>query len=281
MEMDPRDVDDELHFLEQAAYLSCEIIQSYFGKVQLERKELSGNRSSTVTKADIATQDVALGLLRECDRTARVYAEEDSRLARMLANNTGKDLYYLDPIDGTNEYAAGTPFYGFCMARVRDGKVRDSVILHPHPDLRELFLARAGDGATLNHKPLHTPQPCATRVVYVQRRSLFKDLAPILTEHGYEPSKTPKCSTYQFTRVAKGDALAVIMPSTRPYDVGPGCLIVEEAGGYVRDMNGETISWGEDKNPALIAAASKEEFEKLAALMKTSRESCSGKENKE
>ena len=73
--------------------------------------------------------------------------EEGERVAESGA------LWVLDPIDGTVNFANGSPRCGISLALVEDGAPTLGVI--DLPLLGERYLARAGSGASLNGRPIH------------------------------------------------------------------------------------------------------------------------------
>ena len=60
--------------------------------------------------------------------------------------------WVIDPVDGTNNYIHGLPFYSVSIAYFREGRPSIGVIYAPV--LGELFFAEEGEGAFLNEKPI-------------------------------------------------------------------------------------------------------------------------------
>ena len=61
--------------------------------------------------------------------------------------------WYIDPIDGTSNYASDLPFFSISMA-LCDPELRPLLGLVLNPVARELYSARRGGGTTLNGEPL-------------------------------------------------------------------------------------------------------------------------------
>jgi myo-inositol-1(or 4)-monophosphatase len=164
----------------------------------------------------------------------------------------GEFRWYVDPLDGTTNFAHGFP--QFCvsmgleqraagMAPEQDGTLVAGVIYDPMRD--ELFTAERGQGARLNGRPM--------------RVSKIPDLAEALLSTGFPSRKrhaSPNVHFYQeFTLrshgVRRAGSAALDMAyvacgrleafwefNLNPWDTAAGILLVEEAGGRVTDFAG-------------------------------------------
>ena len=65
------------------------------------------------------------------------------------------DLWVVDPIDGTANFARGIPHYCISIAFVSAGEIELGAIYNPWLD--ELYFARRGHGASRNGKPIRRP----------------------------------------------------------------------------------------------------------------------------
>jgi myo-inositol-1(or 4)-monophosphatase len=176
-----------------------------------------------------------------------IFGEEGTR-ERM----EGEFRWYVDPLDGTTNFAHGFP--QFCvsmgleqrapgMPAEQDGTLVAAVIYDPMRD--ELFTAERGRGAGLNGRPL--------------RVSKNAELAESLLSTGFPSRKrhaSPNVHFYQeFTLrshgvrragsaaldlayVASGRLDAFWEFNLNPWDTAAGILLVEEAGGRVTDFAG-------------------------------------------
>jgi len=176
-----------------------------------------------------------------------IYGEEGTR-ERM----EGEFRWYVDPLDGTTNFAHGFP--QFCVSMgleqratgtppEQDGTLVAAVIYDPMRD--ELYTAERGQGATLNNKPMRVSQ--------------IPDLAESLLSTGFPSRKrhaSPNVHFYQeFTLrshgvrragsaaldlayVASGRLDAFWEFNLNPWDTAAGILLVQEAGGVVTDFAG-------------------------------------------
>ncbi|MFZ5903087.1 MAG: inositol monophosphatase family protein [Chloroflexota bacterium] len=153
-------------------------------------------------------------------------------------------LWYVDPLDGTVNYAHGVPVFCVSIAVAWDGETRLGAVYDPMRD--EMFAAERGRVAHLNGRPLKVS--AATKL----ERSL------LVTGFPYDMWTAPVNNLEYFGRFARitqgvrrlGSAaldLCYVAAgrfdgfwelSLNPWDVAAGGLICEEAGAVVTKMDG-------------------------------------------
>jgi myo-inositol-1(or 4)-monophosphatase len=120
-------------------------------------------------KSALAARHPEIGFLgEEMDAT-----EQD----RMMAASCGAGLWVLDPLDGTNNFAAGIPLFGVSLALLRAGRIVAGIVYDPMHD--ESFAATIGGGATLNGAALRA-QPAGIPIEKTTACIDFKRLPPQL-----------------------------------------------------------------------------------------------------
>jgi myo-inositol-1(or 4)-monophosphatase len=200
-----------------------------------------------VTVADRTVEKLIRTRLGEAFPEHGIYGEEGTR-ERM----EGEFRWYVDPLDGTTNFAHGFPQFCVSMGLEQrpkgtkpdeDGTLVAAVIYDPMRD--EIFTAERGKGARLNGKPIHV--------------SSVRELAESLLSTGFPSRKrhaSPNIHFYQeFTLrshgvrragsaaldlayVASGRLDAFWEFNLNPWDTAAGILLVEEAGGRVTDFAG-------------------------------------------
>src|SRR2546423_4438861 len=97
-------------------------------------------------------QDYVLESDAEVERVIREHLTKafprDSFFGEESGGEFGRDVWIVDPIDGTANFARGIPHFGISIAFVREGRTEVGVLYQPVTD--ELYAARRGAGATLN-----------------------------------------------------------------------------------------------------------------------------------
>src|ERR1700688_2957332 len=101
-----------------------------------------------VTVADRKSEALILERIRKQFPTHDVMGEEGTRI------ETGSDYkWYVDPLDGTTNFAHGYPVFCVSLAVERRGKRVAGVVYDPTRD--EMFTAEKGSGARLNADAIH------------------------------------------------------------------------------------------------------------------------------
>ncbi len=101
-----------------------------------------------VTAADRASEQFIVKRLREAFPTHGIVAEEGGR-----AELDAPMRWYVDPLDGTTNFAHGYPMWNVTLALAKNHEVIAGVVFDPWN--RELFTAERGAGARLNGAPIH------------------------------------------------------------------------------------------------------------------------------
>ncbi len=135
-----------------------------------------------VTAMDRAAEDAVVGIILGAYPHDGILAEESA----FRAGESGR-VWIVDPLDGTNNYAHGYPFFSVAIAIEEDGAPVAGVVYDPLRD--ELFVAEAGLGATLNGEPLHVSQT----------RALSESL--VATGFPYDRSESSENNLANFNRL--------------------------------------------------------------------------------
>jgi len=225
-----------------------------------------------VTEADFASQRVIREIItRAYPNHAFVGEEEEStpRTENFTPTKTASACYWVvDPLDGTTNFVHGLPIFSVSVAVVRAGEPVAGAIFNPVT--KELFLAAAGEGASLN----------GARVRVSGARELSQSLVAASfgttvdldgPEVGSFLRLLPQArairrlgsSALNLAFVACGRLDAYWTMTAHPWDVAAGMLLVREAGGAIVSLGPETPSvW----RPNFVTAASRELAEQIRSL---------------
>lgn len=106
-----------------------------------------------VTDADKASEDLIRSEIDSYGLDIYFAGEESTNSASELKENISKGWgLIVDPIDGTNNYSRGIPYYAVSIAFCYKGVVIGGVV--QSPELNETFFAQKGKGAFLNNRRL-------------------------------------------------------------------------------------------------------------------------------
>jgi len=200
-----------------------------------------------VTVADRTVEKLIRTRLAEAFPEHGVYGEEGTR-ERM----EGEFRWYVDPLDGTTNFAHGFPQFCVSMGLEHrpvgaggedDGTIVAGVIYDPMRD--ELYTAERGHGAMLNGKPMHVSRIAvlAESLVSTGFPSRKRHDSPnihfyhefTLRSHGVRRAGS---AALDLAYVASGRLEAFWEFNLNPWDTAAGILLVEEAGGRLSDFAG-------------------------------------------
>src|SRR5580692_8402623 len=102
-----------------------------------------------VTEADRTSEKLIIERLRQHFPTHSIVAEETGS----HAGQSSEYVWYVDPLDGTTNFAHGFPMYNVTLALEKAGEMVCGVIFDPEHG--EMFTCERGGGAWLNGKPIH------------------------------------------------------------------------------------------------------------------------------
>lgn len=224
----------------------------------------------TVTVADRESEAILSEGLARLIPEAAIVGEEAAFGDPALFDRLGDALCWIvDPLDGTNNFAAGKPPFGILVALAERGETIAGWIYDP---LHHRFChARRGDGAYIDGERIaargshRQPPVAAISLVYMdpaQRKRVQRHIAPF-----YGLVDIPRCAAEQYPRIALGQNDVSIFERTLPWDHAAGVLFLNEAGGKAARPDGSPYLVGEHDRPGLIGAATPKLWDELAERM--------------
>lgn len=217
-----------------------------------------------VTEADLASEKLILGMIREKFPEHSILSEE--------AGRSGKDSEYMwvvDPLDGTTNYSIRNPFFNVSIGLVKSNEVVLAVTYAPMT--KEMYVAEKGKGATLNGKPIRVSEEASVSnamMAYCQGNrpedvkrvvGIFSKIRPAVKD-----LNRMRSGALELAFVAAGRLAAYIANDTTPWDAAAGCLLIREAGGKVTDFKGS--EW--DVNTRDILASNGKIHDEILQLIK-------------
>ena len=220
------------------------LLMEYFRRrVKIEYK----GEADLVTEADRSSEALIIRRLREQFPTHAVLGEESGSVAASSASSAGY-RWYVDPLDGTTNFAHGFPVFSVSLGLERgnaQGKAERVAGVVYDPTRDELFSAELGRGAFLNGVKVNV--------------SATANLKDSLLATGFPSQKRHKNPNIYFyhqltlkthgVRRAGSAALDLCCVACgrydgfwefnlNPWDTAAGVLIAQEAGGAVTDFAG-------------------------------------------
>ncbi|KAF0403823.1 inositol monophosphatase [Gigaspora margarita] len=108
-----------------------------------------GQQTDLVTETDIKVEELIKSKLKE-NFPDHMFIGEETKAAGNHYEFTDKPTWIIDPVDGTTNFVQGFPFVAVSIGLYINKEPTVGVVFNPF--LNELFTARKGHGAFLNHK---------------------------------------------------------------------------------------------------------------------------------
>jgi len=238
----------DLALLVEAAQEAGRIALGYFGR---DPKVWIKGANSPVTEADLAANHALHATLTAARPDYGWLSEESADTPDRLSR---RRLFVVDPIDGTRGFIDGNPDWCVSVALVEDGAPVAAVLFVPARE--ELFEAAAGEGARLNGEPIRVSDREALEGARIAGPARH---LRAMAAHGMDPNErrfTPSLA-YRFALVACGRVdVATARPGAYDWDLAAVDLLVQEAGGTLRDLEGAPLRFNgaAPRHPALIAS---------------------------
>ena len=245
-----------LPHIQQIALEAGDLLMQHFGKVDIEYK----GEVDVVTAADRESEKLIV------ERLTKLWPDHDLMGEEGARRTSGSDYrWYIDPLDGTTNFAHGYPVFAVSIALERRGELIAGTVYDP--TRKEMFAAEKGAGAWLNDRAMHVSKTGA--------------LAESLIATGFPSQKRHKNPNIHFYHhitlkthgIRRAGSAAMDLAYTaagrydgywefnlNPWDTAAGVLVVREAGGMVSDLDGgafdiaskEVVASNGTLHPALL-----------------------------
>lgn len=191
-----------------------------------------------VTEADRASEKLIVESLRAEFPSHGIVGEEGAR-----SQSSGECLWYVDPLDGTTNFAHGFPVFCVSLGLARNNEVIAGVVYDPTRN--ELFAAERGSGATLNGERIHVSKikTVGESLLGTGFPSKKRHLNPnihfyhqlTLKSHGLRRAGS---AALDLACVASGRYDGYWEFNLNAWDTSAGVVLVQEAGGKLTHVDG-------------------------------------------
>ncbi len=217
------------------------LLLEHFGKVRGIR--VKDSRSSVVTEADLASEQLILEKIRARYPDHNIVAEETGWQDRGAAYT-----WVIDPLDGTSNFAAGIPWFGVMIAVLEHRQPILGAMYLPTEDL--LYVAERGGGVTRNGQAVSVTAETELRNVLC---AYGMDAMPDERHAGWQTVALGRLvqqarnlratnSLVDFLLTIDGRLGAAVNFHAKIWDIAAPCLLFAEAGARVTDLRGQPIN---------------------------------------
>ena len=226
-------VGKDIDVLKEGLFKAGEIALDYWRKgVKAEIKTASYD---ITTEADRAVENYLIEEIRKYFTNAHILGEETGGEAR-------QDGFTIDGIDGSSFFARGLKDWAISLSQIQDGKVTLGMVYSPANG--ELYYGKKGHGTYLNGRKIHISGEDNLKNSII---NLGQDVARIynmseIEQRFIKSSRahyTIASSALSYGRLAAGSIDIAVHPGQPIWDVAPGIILVNEAGGRFTNWDGK------------------------------------------
>ena len=228
-------ISSNLNIMIKACEKASKILIRDFG--ELEKLQVSKKSPSDfVTNSDLKVEKIIIEELERGRPNFSFISEENG----IKKNKDDSNTWIIDPIDGTINFLHGIPHFAISIALKSNNEIISGLVFDPIKV--ELFYAEKNNGAFLNNQRIR-----------VSNKNKFDNcLFAIGGKVANEPNFTNRRSgsaALDLAYVAAGRFDGYFQKDLNLWDIAAGIILVQEAGGIIKDFNLEVI-----KNVNVIAS---------------------------
>lgn len=229
-----------LNIAVKAARDAANIINRYapdIDRIEIKNK----NTTQKISEVDLLANETIINEIKRNFPEHNIISEEGSP----QPNNADAEYkWIIDPLDGTNNFLSGFPYYCVSIAIERQGELKYAVIVDP--SRQDVFTATRGGGAQLNDVRIRVSNTRRLADALISTGMPFKDpvqIKPWLRSYAAivpRANSVIRCgaSALDLAYVAAGRYDGLWQFGLKSWDMSAGVLLIQEAGGLISDVHG-------------------------------------------
>ncbi|MFL2879397.1 MAG: inositol monophosphatase family protein [Candidatus Pelagibacter sp.] len=199
-----------------------------FGEVENLQVSMKGP-SDFVTNADKKVEKILIEELLKAKKNFSILSEETG----FIKNKDEKNIWIIDPIDGTTNFLHGIPHFSICIALKSHKEIISGLIFDPIKD--EMFYAEKNLGSFLNNKRIRVSKKKDLKdCLFGTNGKKYKDIKLTNRKSG--------SAALDMAYVASGRYDGFFQESLNLWDIASGVIIISEAGGIINKADIEKIN---------------------------------------
>jgi len=234
------------------------VLMPYFTDVERSYKA----DGSVITKADHQMQSTIKNQLYRLYPDYLLLGEEMTEEEQKAILCSGRPVWCLDPLDGTNNFSTGIPYSSVSLALISEGCVVLGIVYDPFRD--ECFYASEQQQSCINGKPLQLIESHLTlkqSIAIVDFKRLSHQLATrLVTGNPYSSQRSFGSVALDWCWLAAGRGHLYLHGRSNIWDYAAGHYIFTRAGGYSSTLEGEPVFKDKLEPRSIVAAADESLF---------------------
>ena len=212
-----------LNIMIKASEKASRLLIRDFGEVENLQVSKKGP-TDFVTNADFKAEKIIIEELKKARPNYSIISEENGT----EKNKNNKNVWIIDPIDGTLNFLHGIPHFAISIALKSNNEIVSGLIFDPIKD--EMFYAEKNKGAFFNnHRIRVSKKNNINDCLFVTGRKSKKEF-----DFQYRRSGS---AALDMAYVAAGRYDGFFQHELKIWDIAAGIIIIKEAGGIINDID--------------------------------------------
>jgi len=194
------------------------------------------------SEVDLLANEAIINEILKTYPDHNIISEEGSPKAN---NPDAEYTWIIDPLDGTNNFLHGFPYYCVSIAVQRENETQYAVVVDPAN--QDVFTATRGGGAQLNDMRIRVSNTKRLTDALLSTGMPFRDpvdIKPWLKSYAAvlpRANSIVRCgaSALDLAYVAAGRYDGLWQMGLKSWDISAGALLIQEAGGLISDIQGK------------------------------------------
>ena len=216
-------ISPNLNIMIKASEKASKFLIRDFGEVENLQVSVKGPLDF-VTNTDIKVEKILIEELTKSKKNFTILSEESG----VIKNKDVKNIWIIDPIDGTTNFLHGIPHFAISIALQSNNEIVSGLIFDPIKN--EMFYAEKNNGAYLNNKRIRvSKKKDLNKCLFATNGKKYKNT----NLHNRKSGSAALDMAY----VAAGRYDGYFQENLNLWDIAAGIILVKEAGGMLNEVN--------------------------------------------
>jgi len=218
-----KSISANVNIMIKAAERASKVLIRDFGEVENLQVSVKGP-SDFVSNADTKAEKIIIEELSKSRKNFSIISEETG----IIEKSDKKNLWVVDPIDGTNNFLHGVPHFAISIAHKYENEIISGIIFDPIKN--EIFYAEKNNGSYFNNQRIRVSKKKNIKDCLFAtggEREIFKDLK----------TRETGSAALDLAYVAAGRFDGYFQKNLNLWDIAAGIILVNESGGKISNLD--------------------------------------------
>jgi len=222
-----KSISANVNIMIKAAERASKVLIRDFGEVENLQVSVKGP-SDFVSNADTKAEKIIIEELSKSRKNFSIISEETG----IIEKSDKKNLWVVDPIDGTNNFLHGVPHFAISIAHKYENEIISGIIFDPIKN--EIFFAEKNNGSYFNNQRIRVSKKKNIKDCLFAtggERKIYKDLK----------TRETGSAALDLAYVAAGRFDGYFQKNLNLWDIAAGIILVNESGGKISNVDMSVI----------------------------------------